>query len=250
MRVFQKVLATASVALCFGAQAGQLIDDFSTSQTLMHDLTTGDGGLSSQTLLSANIIGGYRDIFVEKYGVLGDDGFTGVSLGVNGAAPGKLAFASDPGQNGIGIVRWDGSHFDSFATIDATGLGGINLALDGNAFHLKVLSADLNFPFTMTAYTDGSNFSSLTVTSTGPGDYYIPFAAFAGGAVTGTGVNFSNVGALQAIINTGGLVKDVDVQLDIVSTVPEPMSLALVGVGLLGLGAVSRRRSAKEGQPV
>ena len=112
-----------------------------------------------------------------------------------------------------------------------------------------VTTADLNFPFTLQAFTNGANWSAVTIYSTGIGSYFIPFGGFV--TIAGAGADFSNIGALQAIINFdplaagNGTVQSVDFSIDLVDTaVPEPGILALVGVSILGLGVARRRRVA------
>jgi hypothetical protein len=137
-----------------------LIDDFSTTQ-LLSDNSTGNGGVSS-TLWSGGIIGGCRDLYVQINGAAGDDGLSGVNLGVSAGA---INFNSDTGQNGFGIVRWDGAHYDGFATLDYTGLGGVDFTAAGTFLQVSVLAANVGFPFTINMYTNAGNWVSTTFLS-------------------------------------------------------------------------------------
>jgi hypothetical protein len=62
----------------------------------------------------------------------------------------------------------------------------------------------------------------------------------AGNIQAGTGVDFSNVGAFQMVINLVNPIERVDLSIDIISAVPEPGSLALAGLALFGLASASR----------
>lgn len=245
MNKFSKLAlaAAAAVSINTGAHAGIVIDDFSTSQALLTDLTTDNSGFWSQ--VAGGMIGGFRDLFITKTGNVVDDGVLGAKIR---AASGKLSFSSDDDNSGVAIVRWDGATAGTGATINgaigsinATGLGAQNLTAGGGAgFSITVTTADLNFPFTLQAFTNAGNWSELSVMSTGVGVYFIPFAAFV--AQAGAGANFGSIGALQAIVNYPGVpVNAVDFSIDIVQVpMPEPGSLALVGLAMLGVGAARR----------
>lgn len=246
MKKFAKMAVAAAIAgMTLMAQAALVVDDFTVGQAKIEDNTTGDSGVSS-TVFGAGILGGWRDIYVNKLLPTADPG-SALNLRVSSIAPGKLIFSEEDGVFGYGIVRWDGISYAPNATfeggINATGLGGVSLSGAGSAFHLIVTSADAGFPFTLNVFTNATDWTELTLFSSGPGDYIIPFAAFAGGTAHGAGADFNNVGALEAVINTGGFATAVDLSIDIID-IPEPGTMALTGLALLGLGAIRRRKQA------
>ena len=253
----KKVLAVLLAGAGFGAQAGVVVDDFSVSQTnygvdvvngTFFDNTINGSGVWNG-VSGAGILGGQRDIYVE---LKGGSGSGGVKV-ENGA----FEFASGPTSQAEARIRWDGSN--TLATLDPLGLGLYNMASQGSAFLLTVNYADQAFPFSVTAYS-GTASTTVGITAVAtlvPMNWLIPFSAFSlasgtyptgFGPVTvtqvGGGANFSALGALEAVININGATQGSDVTLDIVSAVPEPATVALIGLSLVGLAGLRRRRKA------
>ena len=230
---------------------------------------------------STQIFGGYRDLGIGFLSGNATSDPTGqASLGVvTGIGPGAgnsfLSFSNAAGVAATGVVRWDGSTAGSgvmdnlsagpaggasVSSINETGIGQFFGDPAGGFFEVLVISSDLGFDFTLEIFTSATQWSSISLTAAAasqnfPGtlDTNIPLAAFldcsnvipfpvtrcgSGGAV-----DFSNVGAFQLIINSTGQQVDVDLRLNSIGTaIPEPGSLALVGLGLLGAAGVGMRR--------
>ncbi len=259
MKSFLKSAVIAAVAaMALSAQA-VVIDDFSVPTGFLDDSSTNLTGLWAQSNGPvANILGGQRDIYVTKVFNPADD-VDGARIRAQVSGD-RYRFSSDSGQSGFGIIRWDGvnalpadaSNAGAVGTINHTGLGAENLTLGGGlGFLITVNNADLGFEFRLEAYTDALNYATIRLDSTGPGLYFVPFAAFSAidpdVTIVGAGVNFLTVGALQVIVNSGASpVEDVDFQIEIAATtVPEPATLGLVGATLLGLGFMRRRKVAE-----
>ena len=269
-----KAVAIAALTVFGSANAALInkVDLFTIDQALITDnFGTGGTSVSSQVGSAADnsigmpmgtILGGFRELIVDKK----SDGTVGginlnrsVNMGVSG---GQLDFSTSSQTTGTGIIRWDGvtqsPSGGAIQAINVAGLGGVNL---GNVltdqFELTTIFSDGGFVFRIEAYTSATQWTAVDIVSNQhlvPTTTYIPLSAFTAcgfmdAVVTVTcgssgAVDFSNLGALQAIIDPNGSFVSLDLTLDQVTVVPEPSGIALVGLALLGLGVTARRRKA------
>ena len=274
MTKMHKAVAIAALTVFGSANAALInkVDLFSVDQALITDnFGTGGTSVSSQVGSAADnsiapnvgtILGGYRELIVDKKSdgtVGGTNTLRGVSMGVAG---GELDFNTSSRTTGTGIIRWDGitqsASGGAVQAINRNGLGGVNI---GNAatdqFELTTIFSDAGFTFRIEAYTFGNanSWTAVDIVSNmhnAPTVSYVPLNAFLAcgfmdAVVTvtcGTSgpVDFSNLGALQAIIDPNGTQTSLNLTLDQVTVVPEPSGIALVGLALLGLGVTARRR--------
>lgn len=250
MNKLLKIAVAASAALSFGAQAGVLLDDFSQGQAKIATDVNNSGEIWGSSAFSSSILGGYRDISIEKLTGPNNNDVGTVSAVV---AQGIYSFSTEADVYAVGKIVWDGINNAGTNGVNTdTGLGNADLIASANAFKLTVVSADLGFPFQIDVYTDATHYSSFKTTALGPGTFTIPFACFIvnvcpGATLTtaGGGADFTKINAIVATVNVAGSTNSVDLRLDNVGTIPEPASVALVGAAMLGLG-LARRRSAKK----
>jgi len=216
---------------------------------------------------SDTILGNYRDLIVNKTSGSG----TGESeLKVE---EGMLQFSNASNTEGTGIVQWDGQDsgepnvLEYGLNADLVNQDGCGLGCDNFAF--EAVDPDLDFQYKFAVYTTATDYAVVAfgiASSDGPLSFNIPFSTWES-AATGTSgtlgtssswtvesrsgsVSMSDVNAIELILNsapTGTARLDVSLMSITKSgpdepEVPAPATLALLGLGLAGIGMVRRRR--------
>ncbi|MFT5487313.1 MAG: hypothetical protein ACI9JL_002206 [Paracoccaceae bacterium] len=232
--------AIAFSALMLGSAQALTIDTFNTDQVVSDAspggpglLPTGSNGVTATTVSdAANILGEDRTVSIDQIG----PGTTPSTININTGTAGLLTLGNTDAFS-VSNITYNG--------IAGGGLGG-GLGVDvteGGAddrFALFQVSGDFPTDITITV-SDGVNFASLMQASA-PLGMNVPllfdYASFIGGPVDFTMIDFINI---ELATNNA----QADLRLDFFGTtteVAEPGVLAVLGLGLAGLGLMRRRR--------
>ena len=265
MKTLKLVAAIAALTGSVGASAGT-IDLFTAPAAGSQVQVVGSANVGTTDFIEnsdagdpGSILGEYRDMSVTLLSATPGNAFDGTRMNVSG---GKLSFSADAGTTGQGSIQWDGN--DNLATLNTTGLGGVNFLALGDAFTFDVISSDHPFDFSIGLYDMAGNSvvydlqaTTGSHTSTIAFNFFTnAFADFCGGplpsgvnsvACSGTGpLDMMNIGAMEVILGTNGGTTELDLRIGAIRTpVPEPSSIALIGLGLLASGFAGTRKSKK-----
>ncbi len=230
--------SVAGVSLTLVASAAHAVpalsvDEFTAPDMLVVQTTVGttslldnDGGGAQ-----ADIIGGFRDLTTEVFVANPPQSSTAAA----GFANGYFTHGQGPGVESTSTLEWNGS-------------GGAGLGQDISIYdqmHVSLVSADLSIVWRFELEdNDGSIWEALSGTVPGGALIALDLAAFTEQVAGGTsGLDLTNIDSIRLFANISQ-VGAFDTEVDYIRLVdtPEPATMSILGAGLIGLGAVARRR--------
>jgi hypothetical protein len=133
-----------------------------------------------------------------------------------------------------------------YAAFNGTPTAPLDLTQGGaqSSFYFDILSSDLGFSIDVTVGSDtGTNVSGYTTISSSVSSLtreLIDFTSF--NPLLGTGADFAAVDFVKIILTTTAVGSDLTITEFGITSVPEPTSVAIFGLGLVGF-ALSRKKA-------
>ena len=187
------------------------IDGF--NQTTQSLAVTNAAPTNSQSVTAPETIGNEREVTITQ-----SAGAAGSSIDINVANSGLLFLNSGLGITVNVNIQYDGAADAGAATLNATGLGGIDLTGGNTNTGLRIgtFGDQVGGNVVLRVHSSAGNFSTTTVNIPQQGaveEFFVPFASFTLGG--GTGANFASVGAIEVFING---VPSLDAQVTVISS--------------------------------
>jgi hypothetical protein len=230
------MLGTAALMAVNSNASVIVIDQFGTTQNLS------TAGTTFTNVAGGDILGGQR-----YASLTGHTGLTDDTLDINVPIVNELDFTNGTASSSNLTVIYDGT-----ANTDGLihfGLGGFDLTSAGlNSIFSFVMNGDhpVNVVFDVYTGADATHDSRLVTAVAGFGDQNVNalFSSFVDAGTNG-GADFASVSAITLTVNgTAGLnlALKQGISAGPSTPTPEPVTLALTGSGLLGLGFFARKR--------
>jgi hypothetical protein len=191
-------------------------------------------------------LGGYRKFEITEMEGLEEDETTlrtvtaEEDLSIKNYGTGYLSLSNDSGVKSVSTVTWDN---------DGSGLGGVDLTVDGaDAIGVQLLFLDQGeLTLYLKVVDNNSNSGELSILNPLVDDITIfSFDQFG----NATNIDFTSVFSISLIIKSD-FASDLDLDfidtrvgdpLPPINAVPEPTTIALLGIGLAGIGCGYMRR--------